>query len=396
MVKHATGAVRPRQWRRLAAIIGVAAMLVIPFGYTFAQFWAETGEHLEFTREERVGVEYLRPLTRLVSVLSDAQSAAVRGEQPNSGTLQGALTSVANADRKLGEQLGTRERWVALSQRLNQLGERKVSGREAYNSYSESIDLTLALVSKVGDTSKLILDPELDAYYLMDTTLLRLPSLIVDSGRMVDLARVGGGTAPTQVFAARDRVASTSTAIDTGLKKSFDVTESSTLGPALLGHVDRLRTVSTEIAPTTSLLELPVSLSDAGKVADARERLRDAAIQLDDATLTELDALLDEREGQFNQERTGVVVAVLLALLIGGAVLWSRLPDRAELEDDELAAEPRHRRTAQHPAVDADDEEFADGRDLMDARQLLSDGELVRVGRAVQPNRRERLRDDAE
>jgi hypothetical protein len=395
MVKHATAGTRPV--RRLFAVLSLTAMLAVPFGYTVAQFWAATGEDLASTRDERVGVEYLRPLTRLVAVLSDAQSAAVRGDQPDAGTLQGALTSMANADRELGDRLGTSERWAGLSQRLAQLGQRRMAGQEAYDAYSQSIDLALALLAKTGDTSKLILDPQLDTYYLMDATLVRLPLLIADSGRMIDLAQLGEPSAATQVFAARDRVAHSAAAIDVGLKKSFDVTASATLGPALLGHVDRLRTVATEIAPSTSLLELPVPVSDGGEVAEARDRLRDAAIQLDDAALTELDALLAAREDGINRQRTGVVVAAGLAALIGCAAIGSRLRGRRAGGDGQPEPEQsRRRRSGQPAAAGGDDEEAGQAPDLVDARRLLSTGELVRVGRPGQPNRRERLGDDAE
>jgi hypothetical protein len=396
MVKHATAADRPLAWRRLAVVAGTAAALVIPFAFTFSQFWSATGDDLTFTREERAGVDYMRPLTRLVAVLSDAQSAAVVGQQPSPGALSGALTSVATADRRHGEALGTTERWNNLSQRVSQLASRRVTGPEAYNSYSETLDLAMALMTKVGDESKLILDPELDSYYLIDATLIRIPSLLVDSGRMVDLARLAqNGSAPQQetaasrVFAARDRVGATATALDVGLKKSFDTTASSTLGPALLGHVDRVRSVVAELAPTTSLLDLPVAVGDAGGLVGARDRLRDASIQLDDTTLTELDALLVTRQDGINSQRTSVLAAIVLAALVGAVLLWARLPDRGEEEDDEEAAAPARHRAGVVP-------EPEEPSDLVDARQLLATGELVRVGRAVQSSRRERFDEPTE
>jgi hypothetical protein len=388
-------------WRQLFAVLGLAAALVIPFGFTFMQFWNATGDDLSFTSDERAGVEYLRPLTKLVSVLSDAESAAVRGQQPSIASLEAAAAAVGNVDRKVGDRLGTQERWSSLSQRLTQAAGRKVTGRDGFTTYSENIDLALALLAKVGDSSNLILDPRLDSYYLMDTAMLRLPPLLVDSGRMVDLSRLAGSgtdeTAVDQVFAARDRVANTVAAVDLGLKKSFDSTSSSTLGPSLLGQVDRLRSVSIELAPSTSLIDLQVSVApaDVDKLAASRDRLRDAAIQLDDATLTELDSLLGGRQDGINQQRTGVIVAILLAALVAAWVLWTRLPERGQAEDeDEWAEPPRHRRT--DASTEPDDREAPAVSDLIDARALLASGELARVGRAVQPSRRERLRDDAE
>src|SRR6266508_6612348 len=146
MVKHATETARPRPWRRLFVVAGLAAALVIPFGYTFMQFWNASGDDLKFTQKERAGVDYIRPMTKLVGVLSDAQTAAVGGSQPSAGALQGAVAAVGNVERQQGEVLGTQERWANLSQRVSQLSTSKVTGKDAYASYSESVDLALALL----------------------------------------------------------------------------------------------------------------------------------------------------------------------------------------------------------------------------------------------------------
>ena len=46
------------------------------------------------------------------------------------------------------------------------------------------------LVTHVGDSSKLILDPDLDSYYLMDNTINKLPILAEAIGRTADLQAV--------------------------------------------------------------------------------------------------------------------------------------------------------------------------------------------------------------
>jgi methyl-accepting chemotaxis protein len=45
-----------------------------------------------------------------------------------------------------------------------------------------------ALIGKVGDGSNLILDPDLDSFYVMDVVLLKLPEVIGRAGTIVALA----------------------------------------------------------------------------------------------------------------------------------------------------------------------------------------------------------------
>ena len=47
----------------------------------------------------------------------------------------------------------------------------------------------LALIAHVGDKSNLILDPALDSYYLMDSTLIRLPALTEEIGQIRELGK---------------------------------------------------------------------------------------------------------------------------------------------------------------------------------------------------------------
>jgi hypothetical protein len=391
MVKHAIQTERtPRRRRRGVVVTVITVALMLPFASTFAAYWGNTEDDLSVVRSERQGVEYLRPLLKLAGELAEAQTAAVRGDRPNAAAVQSAVAAVAAVDQVHGASLDVTERWTGLRKRISDLQARTVTGREALASYSEVTGLTQALLNKVGDTSQLILDPELDSYYLMDTALLRLPLLLVDSGRMVDLTRLAAvrldqpeAVRVGPIFAARDRLASTSASIDVGLRKSFDATSSSTLGPSLLGQVDRLRSAVSELAPADVLIDSPVSLSNPDGLAADRERLAETALQLGDASLAALDGLLDARETGIQQARTGVLAGLALTVIAGGLLLRSRLPRREEADsrpdETELA---RQRRSAEEAEL-----RMADLHELIDARELLASGELSRIGRAVQPKR---------
>src|SRR5215813_7035804 len=68
---------------------------------------------------------------------------------------------------RIGAQLGTTDLWNALRPRV-------VHGAV---SPGMLITETSALVSHVGDTSRLTLDPRLESFYLIDAVVHRLPAL---------------------------------------------------------------------------------------------------------------------------------------------------------------------------------------------------------------------------
>jgi hypothetical protein len=377
-----------RTLRVAAAFLLVAAML-IPLGFVLAQFWTSTGDDLRFVGEERRGVVYLQPLVRLLGTLTEAQSAATRGKQVDVAQVRAAMAAVDVVDRSQGDLLRSGQRWSQLRARISALIAREtLEGEDAFTAYSETSDLVLGLATKIGDTSNLILDPVLDSYYLMDTVLLRLPPILVDAGRLADLSALPGKSVdPVQLAVARDRIASTSEAIDVSLGKVLDATPSRTLGPNLLGQLDVFRSAVNELAPSSSLLQRSITRQDPRALASARSRLQQATLQIASTAFAELDALLSAREQRVDRQRLVVLVAAVLGVLVGAVVLWLRLPGPGAVAASPAGADDE---AAPPPEDSAAREEALVLQDLVDARALLQREELLRVGRAVRSNRRER------
>src|SRR5437588_1298158 len=94
MVKHATQVVRVPGRRRLLVVAGLVTALLLPFAYTFGQFWVSSGADRDFAHRERVGVDFVRPMTKLIAALADAQDAAVGGGRPDQTALAAAVNAV--------------------------------------------------------------------------------------------------------------------------------------------------------------------------------------------------------------------------------------------------------------------------------------------------------------
>ena len=180
-----SGGGRPR---RSVLTAGLVVLLLVPLVFVFGLSWRSQASDVSFTSDQRRGADYLGPLTELTSVATDAQSAAVHGQDIDSGSLQVAIAAVDAVNRRLGGPLRATQRWNAARTALLALTSRKsVDPEQAYTDYSEMIDQLTALGRKIGDTSNLILNPQIDAYYVMNAVLLRIPQMVVDSARYSDL-----------------------------------------------------------------------------------------------------------------------------------------------------------------------------------------------------------------
>lgn len=315
----------------LRAVVALAITVAVIAPVLTVASWAaqDTGTSLAFVESERRGIEYLRAATRLLGELVKAQSAAVGGEPVDTSRLQTELTAVEGVDAKLGDDLNTRPRFVEVRNAVRDLTQQPGgAGLEAFQRWSKAVDLTIALARRVGDTSKLILNPNLDSYYLMDAGLLRLPDIIQGAGQLADLLTITAGkrTPLDEVRAAvaRDRIATAAAAVNLGLGKVVDVTGSRRVSSALLAPVDQFGAAVDALAPPVAVAMMP-PLPD--NVAAAAVGVRDSALRLSDVVLGELDALLADRGDDLSTRRVYIALAAAVGVLVGAAVgvlAWRR------------------------------------------------------------------------
>jgi hypothetical protein len=338
---------------RVATALAAAVALLVPVAVLFAQVWSSTGAKQSFAADERRGVAYLGPLTRLLSVTTEAQSNAVARKPVDAAAVRSAIAAVEEIDGRLGGRLRTSDRWTTIRGIVQERTGRTFSRpAEAYTQYSDVVTQLMELNRKVGDESRLILDPELDAYYVMNAAVLRIPEILVDSGRYTDLSVLSSTSGPVepssaaQLTAARNRVATNATDLSDGLVKAFGNTASATLGPGLTRPLDDFRTAVDAVAPSNSLLAPPPERSQNDLETD-QDGLQRAALTLQEAALGELDRLLSEREDATGRTRLVAIGAAVLALLLVGVAAvvvrsqWGAGAERVAAADEGTDDPPR-------------------------------------------------------
>ena len=145
----------------------ISFLFIIPLALNMYLLGSEIDERIQFAEKEILGTAYLRPLHDL----------QIRMEEDRAVDISEYVAKLADVDRRLGNALQTTKPYGALAEAW-----RTASGAGVDHLQTEAVRQWLlkdikTLRRDVGDSSNLILDPDLDTYYLMDATLLTLPEV---------------------------------------------------------------------------------------------------------------------------------------------------------------------------------------------------------------------------
>jgi hypothetical protein len=313
----------------LRSLLSVA--LLVPLSLVAVLVWEHTSGEGRSADLERQGTEYFRALVPLEIALLDAQAAAVTGQPVPGENLDRAVAAVAAVDARVGDDLSSSQRWSEVRAKIEALPNgRSPDVDAAFASYTETTDVLLALFDKVRNSSKVIVDPEIDTYFLNDGVTQELPSAIAAAGELADLTVVAAGRSEKQRSAVLSDLLTRRVGLEGSIgdlvddiRFSVDSTESPTMGGNLLGRLDRVRLVADSILAATSSLSDSSATADPALMAKNRAEAQAAAADLSQAMLSELDLLLAERQSTLRAELlTGVgsLLAIVVLLLAGIAV----------------------------------------------------------------------------
>jgi methyl-accepting chemotaxis protein len=315
-------------YARKFVLIGV--VLLAPAAIALHAYWSQQGGQIAFSAKERVGVVELRPANDLVVRLVAARGLAVRavtGDRAAAGALPAAVARVRTSaaavgavDRRLGAELETTPVWRKAAPLVARAAAAKpTGGQAAFDAWNPAIAGAIGLVTQIANGSNLILDPDLDSFYLMDAVITKLPALADTAGRTADLQRI---VAVDDAIAGRIALAGaqgTMASTAGAMKGGFDTSFTHTADPSLRSLGAPLATT----LGTTGALGRSVDPTGKGAVDPAVARRGDQALQavaaLEAATTPKLDALLAARTARLSSARTKIGALVVAALL---AAIW--------------------------------------------------------------------------
>lgn len=312
---------------------------------------------IRFTRLEEYGNEYQRPLEELLRHVPQHQFLAARLRSGETEVESRMLAEQSRIDQTLQrlksvdalhsqdlqfteEGLGKRQRstanprdltaaWERLKREVNSLSPTAITSR-----HRQIRDTVRSMISHAGDTSNLILDPDLDSYYLMDITLLALPQT---QDRLADILSEGRQMLIRGELTPDDRlrlsvmstllresdygriVGSTRTALNedpnfNGVSASMQNVESAL--DSYMSSTEKLTTLLDDMAAAETTTITPDQYESAVVAAI------DGSFQLWKIAAQELDTLLGIRVDDYTSQRLWALMLTLLALAVSGVLVF--------------------------------------------------------------------------
>ncbi len=318
---------------------------------------AGINKDIQFGQMELYGNEYQRPLESLLDLVPQHQLLTVRAaagdaaarEQLSTrqGQIDRAFDSLDAVDQKLGatlqftdEGLSKRKRDRARASSLKkewqdiklQLASSKATSAD--DMHRQLIADIRTMITHSGDISNLILDPDLDSYYMMDATLCALPQT---QDRTAVIAAYADGVLRRKTLTPEDR---TQLAVHAALLKESDMDRvTGSLQTALnedanfYGSSETLQrnlpgSIQSYSAATQALLDLTHRLATSENVeiepaefAAAAARAREESFKLWNVADNELDVLIQKRIDNYRAARTWGLGLCGGALLITGLLV---------------------------------------------------------------------------
>ena len=336
----------------------ICCLFVFPIAVALYIIVSGYSQNVSTARLEQAGNAYQRPLVRLLEQIPLHRELVIkclrgspdaRGQLAETrGRIDQAFEALHDADRRFGstlqfttEGLAMRKRehyrfatirgeWEALKGRLDTLDVDQADQRHAH-----LVADVRVMITHAGDTSGLILDPDLDSYYLMDATLVGLPQT---QERLASIKSTGEDVLgrPTMTDSERVQLVVSSALLqENDLDRIMaDVQTSLTEDQNFYGVSETLQQnlppAAKEYAESTAaLLALMKKLSDPGassasadEFSAAAAKARDASFKLWDVAVRELNRLLDKRIEYYALLRWRAVVATLLTLLLSSLAAY--------------------------------------------------------------------------
>lgn len=182
--------------RKLGLVLALMAVPVVILGLLFVQ---ARNEQIDTANAEVGGVEYISVVRGLLegipqhrnmvnAVLNGDTTERSRAEQVQT-TIDRSFSALEAVNAKY-PSIGASDKVAQLKRNWQdvRLGSMKMSVKESIDAHNRVMGDVVELVRHVGDKSNLIMEPDLDSYYLMDTVVNQLPNITDRMSRLGYLA----------------------------------------------------------------------------------------------------------------------------------------------------------------------------------------------------------------
>ncbi|MEG4329655.1 PP2C family protein-serine/threonine phosphatase [Microcoleus sp. herbarium5] len=312
----------------------IGFLFAIPLTLVMYLLISEINSRVDFSQKEIYGNQYLRPLRQLREYIPKLQLLNYQPLNTNlslpdtradlEAKIDKNFQSLANTDRQLGNILMSSEKFNNIYQDWQKFKLRRSQWSvETYDFVNQRLAADInRLSAHVGDTSNLILDPDLDTYYLMDATLLKIPEI----QKILSEIRLISQKNSLRSYATPEERAKLITWAGKLRELNQDLAINMEVGYSNNPHGNLIQKLSEDVTEFNSVVELltvqidkliyPTALVEYYAYLDGSDRVLNSSFELWDETLKELDFLLQKRIDSFVAKKRIIFIFVLITLAL--------------------------------------------------------------------------------
>ena len=309
----------------------IALVMLLPLAYVGHAYLADQDSKIGFSAKERVGVTYTDPANRLLIALATGRTMAVEAalgdasaQQQLPAQLQSIRASVAGLDRvdkQVGGSLQTTAMWGQLRGKITTvIAAQPTDPAQTLTAWSGLTAGTVGLITQAGNTSNLILDPDLDSFYVMDALIVKTPALIDSAGLAGDRELLMGTSSTAsldsriQLAVDKGVISNLTTGLSADLKTAFGSTGDAALEPSLSPKLAPVTQSATALQ--TQLTRGVHGAADPALATQTGDAAARASAALATTMTPNLDHLLATRIAGFESARQRVEMVAVVSLLI--------------------------------------------------------------------------------
>ncbi len=314
----------------------ISILFAVPLIIVMSQYLTNVTNDINFSAKEQLGLDYNAPLVDLLALvqrhdaLLSASLSGVTAFDADIATLQQAIDDqiavVDAVDADLGRTLEVTDDWAAFKAAWSDL-QAALPTLTAADNTDQHIWLAsqlLALITQVGNNSNLILDPDIDSYYLMNSVITTLPQTMNYFSQLRSYgvtALASGALTPSDVTRLTILAGLAQSALEANTRSySYSFAENAAVENQLAGIA---ATSQQNLEAFLSLLFSTLLAPEAGPAVDllptyvaVSGQAIDGSLGLYHSVANSLDTLLEKRVDGIVQGRTVVVVIALITLVL--------------------------------------------------------------------------------
>lgn len=320
ITKPAVATLRRLRFSQKFALIGSIA--IVPIGLLTYFFFVEVNSGVSFATNEKKGVTVLKPTYRLLSNLASLRSATIR--QADTESLRKSGNELLNGLNGLGKSEGASLKVDKELKAVSDSASKVFSSNSATSAEIDAaMDTVSTLIGAIGNNSQLVLDPDIDSYYTMDTVIVQAESMLVRLASTRDLMSTVVAKSKTISPTDRTKLTVLQTQIDTPFATfQSDIDQASNFNPAVKAGLGQARADVVEKAQAfDGLLQKGFVTGDQinakpGEVKAGGDELQKSIDAYFDKAVDQLNNLLTIRQDGYIHRRNTVLSVVAFCIFL--------------------------------------------------------------------------------